>query len=116
MSLTSYFFLRPRKTGTGANGVPIHINDHLCIAPYLRCVLSISTMPPKTTGMPKSAKAKPKRKGVLKNPGPAVPPASTQDPTNKKGLAYSSKDKEQIINLNKKLEDKRKEHDIQVFF
>lgn len=71
-------------------------------------------MPPKTTGMPKPAKAKPKRKGVLKNPGPAVPPASTQDPTNKKGLAYNIKDKEQIINLNKKLEDRKKEHDIQV--
>lgn len=63
---------------------------------------------------PKSTRSKPKKKVVLKAPGPAVPPASTVDPTNKKALSYNNKDKEKIINLNQKLDEKKKEHDLQV--
>ena len=64
---------------------------------------------------PKSARrTKPKKKVVLKPPGPAIAPASTVDPTNKKALVYNNKDKEKIINLNQKLDEKKKEHDLQV--
>ena len=63
---------------------------------------------------PKSTRSRPKKKVVLKAPGPAVPPASTVDPTNKKALSYNNKDKEKIINLNQKLDEKKKEHDLQV--
>ena len=69
-------------------------------------------MPPKAVSRSKAGK----KKGVLKKPGPAVPPLSTQDPTNKKATSgtYRNKDREQVVNFNMKLEEKRKEHDIQV--